>query len=233
MPINQKTLAIIPARGGSKRIINKNIKNFCGQPIINYSIQAALQSGCFDEVMVSTDSEKIAAVAKQAGAKVPFMRSSATSDDHAVLSEVILEVIQQYAAQNQSFSQVCCILPTAPFLTAAILQKGLVLLEEKNAHSVFPVMQFHYPIQRGLKIVDDQLKMCWPENEKTRSQDLEPVYHDAGQFYWVNAEHFLKTKSLFSQKAYPLIISALKAHDIDSEEDWRLAEIKFQYGDPI
>jgi N-acylneuraminate cytidylyltransferase len=224
-----KCIAIIPARGGSKRIPRKNIRNFCGEPIIKYSITSALQSRCFDEVMVSTDCDDIANIAMSYGAKIPFMRSKKASDDNTLLDDVLMEVIKNYHNNGVSLKKICCILPTAPFLTAEILKEGLNLFHEKKVHAVFPVIRFSYPIQRALKISDGYLKMYWAENKNKRSQDFELAYHDAGQFYWLDVENFLKTKSLFPEKSQPLIISEMKAHDIDDEEDWQLAEIKFKY----
>jgi pseudaminic acid cytidylyltransferase len=223
-----KTLAIITARGGSKRIPRKNIKLFLGQPIINYSIKAALASGCFDEVMVSTDDQEIAAIAQAAGAKVPFMRSAATSSDTATTVAVLLEVVNKYKELGQEFDLVCCLYPTAPFITAAKLIGAEELLLKSGADVVFPVVRFSYPIQRALKIEDKKVKMFWPENLNVRSQDLEPAYHDCGQFYFFKTDKLLIQQTVFSGFALPLEVSELEVQDIDNEIDWQLAEIKYQ-----
>jgi N-acylneuraminate cytidylyltransferase len=224
-----KILAIITARGGSKRIPRKNIKLFLGQPIINYSIKAALESGCFDEVMVSTDDQEIAAIAKAASAKVPFMRSAETSSDTATTVAVLIEVINKYKELGQKFDAVCCIYPTAPFITPAKLQIALKLLNESGASCVLPVVRFNYPIQRSLKIVDGRAKMFWPENYNVRSQDLESAYHDCGQFYFLTADSLLKEQLLFPEFTYPLEIPETEMQDIDNETDWQLAEFKYKF----
>jgi N-acylneuraminate cytidylyltransferase len=169
------SVAIIAARGGSKRIPRKNIRNFLGFPIIKYSIDAALASGCFCELMVSTDDQEIAAVSKQFGAVVPFLRSAATSDDFATTADVIEEVLQEYKNIGKQFMSFCCIYPTAPFIYPEILKKGHDILSRSNADTVVPVVRFSYPIQRALKIEDGRLKMIWPENQRARSQDLLPA----------------------------------------------------------
>lgn len=229
MTPSQKTVCIITARGGSKRIPRKNIKSFCGRPIIEYSIEAALQAQCFDEVMVSTDDEEIKQVALAAGAKVPFFRSAKNSDDYSTTCDVLKEVIETYRDHGQHFDALCCIYPTAPFVTADKLKKGMKLLHEHQADSVLPVVQYSYPIQRSLRIVEDgRTEMLWPENYLARSQDLEPVYHDCGQFYCLNTNSMLSQMRLFAEKTYPIVVSELEVQDIDNEADWALAEIKFQ-----
>lgn len=221
-------LAIIPARGGSKRIPRKNIKDFLGKPIIAYSIEAATKSQCFDEVMVSTDDEEIATIAKQYGAGVPFIRNQKTSDDHAMLADVIEEVILQYAKFGKRCEYVCCLLATAPFIAASRLQEGFELLKKYGADTVLPVCRFSYPIQRSLKINNNsQIEMFWPENYNVRSQDLEPAYHDVGQFYWIKVSSFLEQKKLFANKTIPLILPESEVQDIDTLEDWEMAELKF------
>ena len=216
-------LCIIPARGGSKRIPRKNIKDFLGKPIIAYSIEAAMKSGLFEEVMVSTDDKEIAEVAIKYGAKVPFMRSTTMADDFATLADVVDEVIGSYKSQGKGFAYVCCILPTAPLITFENLKKGLDLMIEKKADSVRPLVRFSYPIQRAVKLVDGKTEMFYPEYKTSRSQDLEPAYHDAGQFYWMSFE-----KGLNGVKKIGFEIPATQAQDVDTEEDWRLAEIKFK-----
>ena len=221
-------LAIIPARGGSKRILRKNIKPFLGKPIISYSIEAALKSNLFDEVMVSTDDEEIATISKKYGAKVPFLRSNDNANDFAVLADVVEEVVANYKKQNNTFNNICCILPTAPFVTSNIITEAYKKLTEDNFDSVFPVLEFSFPIQRSLKIENNKVNMVWSEHLNTRSQDLELRYHDSGQFYWLKASSFSKEKKLFTTNSGALIISELHAQDIDTETDWKLAEIKYK-----
>ena len=219
-----RNLAIIPARGGSKRIPRKNIREFLGKPIIAYSIEIANKSNLFEEVMVSTDYKEIAVIAQNYGAKVPFMRSKNTSNDFATLADVIDEVKDAYLKIGRDFKNICCILPTAPLITEEILIKGFDLLIKKNADSVRPVVRFSYPIQRALKIKDGKTEMFYPQFKTTRSQDLEPAYHDAGQFYWMTYETSLRGLNKFGFE-----ISEMEAQDIDSVQDWVLAEIKYKY----
>lgn len=223
-----KRLAVITARGGSKRIPRKNIKSFLGKPILTYSIQAALDAGIFEEVMVSTDDAEIAEVAKAAGAKVPFFRSSEAANDFATTTDVLLEVIETYAKSGQHFDSICCIYPTAPFVTAEKLQKAMALLEEQEADSVLPVVRFSFPPQRCVVLTDGFLQFKWPEHAFSRSQDLEPLYHDAGQFYCLRTERFLDQKKMVMDKTLPLELPELEVQDIDTEEDWRIAEVKYQ-----
>jgi len=222
------SVAIITARGGSKRIPHKNIKDFCGKPIIAYSIEAALQAGCFDEIMVSTDDPQIAEIAKQYGASVPFMRSAENADDFSTTRDVVKEVLEQYEAVGRHFEYACCIYPTAPFITGSRLAEAMMLLESKGADSVVPVVAFSFPIQRGLIIKEDRAEFKWPENALVRSQDLEPVYHDSGQFYCMDTKAFAEQQLLFMKKTYPIILSELEVQDIDNETDWKLAELKFR-----
>ena len=223
-----KQIAIITARGGSKRIPRKNIKEFCGKPILAYSIEAALASGVFDTVMVSTDDAEIAEVAKKYGAEVPFFRSEKTSNDFAITSEVLEEVLEEYEKRGQHYDRICCIYPTAPFITAERLKSAMDLLEETGADSVLPVVRFSFPPQRCVVVEDGYLKFKWPEHKHTRSQDLEPFYHDVGQFYCMNRESFDAQKVLVMEKTVPLIMSELEIQDIDTEEDWKLAEVKYK-----
>ena len=217
-------IAIIPARGGSKRIPKKNIKEFCGKPIIAYSIEAAIQSNLFDEIMVSTDDEKIAEVAREYGAKIPFKRSKETSNDFAILNDVINEVLECYKKEEKHFDYGCCILPTAPFITTEKLKQAFEMLLNNGFDSVRPIVKYSYPIQRAFKLLPDKsVQMFNPEYLKTRSQDLEPAYHDAGQFYWFDAN-----KLLSGSNRGAIIISETEAHDIDTIEDWKIAEIKMQ-----
>ena len=223
-----KNLAIIPARGGSKRIPRKNIKPFMGKPIIAYSIEAALQSGIFDEVMVSTDDEEIAEVAKQYGANVPFMRSKRAADDYATTSDVIKEVLYNYEKLGKMYDSVCCIYATAPFISSVKLIEAMELINSKKFDSAFTLVQYSYPIQRSLSIKSERVMMLWPEYLNPRSQDLEVVYHDAGQFYIYDIERYCAINGSVSEGIRPLIVSDLEVQDIDNEEDWKIAELKYQ-----
>ncbi|OQA95961.1 MAG: CMP-N,N'-diacetyllegionaminic acid synthase [Bacteroidetes bacterium ADurb.Bin217] len=220
-------IAIIPARGGSKRIPRKNIKPFHGKPIIAYSIEAALQSGLFTEVMVSTDDEEIAAIAKEHGATVPFYRSSETANDFAHLGQVVEEVLTEYAKRRIEFDYFCCLLPTAPFITHTRISQAFDVLTQQHFFSVYPVVQYSYPIQRALYVRHNKVSMCNPEHILTRSQDLEYTYHDSGQFYWCNTKEFLRTKVFLNDNTGAIILSPMEVQDIDSEEDWAIAEFKY------
>lgn len=222
-----KNLAIIPARGGSKRIPRKNIKLFMGKPIIAYSIEAALRSGVFDEVMVSTDNDEIAEVAKHYGAKVPFMRSAETSSDYATTADVIIEVLGKYEEQNQGFETVCCLYSTAPFVTPGRLIEAYSKLNDEIC-SVFTAVAYSYPVQRSLRISDGKIKMVHPEYMNTRSQDLEIIYHDAGQFYMSKVEYFIKYRTFWADNTAGLILSEMEVQDLDTLTDWQLAEMKYQ-----
>ncbi len=221
-------LAIIPARGGSKRIPRKNIKDFLGKPIIAYSIEAALNSNLFDEVMVSTDDAEIAEIAKQYGAKVPFMRSMENADDFASTVDVLSEVLNEYIILGKSFKNACCIYPTAAFVTPEILKVGYNKLIANNYDSVFPVLRYSYPIQRALKVEEGKVKMFYPEFMESRSQDLEPSFHDAGQFYWFKTTLLEEHKKLWTNNTGEIEINELKVQDIDNETDWKMAEIKYR-----
>ena len=221
------SIAIITARGGSKRIPRKNIKLFCGKPVIAYSIGAALQAGLFEEVMVSTDDEEIARIAVQYGAKVPFMRSSECAGDYASTDDVLLEVLMAYQEQGRKFDSFCCLYPTAPFVTAQKLVAAMELLEK--ADSVMPVVPFSFPPQRCMVINEaGELRMKWPEHAKTRSQDLEPYYHDCGQFYCCRTEPFLQCGTTDLPRMIPMVMSELEVQDIDNPDDWAIAELKYQ-----
>ena len=219
-------IAIITARGGSKRIPGKNIKEFCGRPILSYSIEAALESRLFDEIMVSTDDGRIAEVAKKYGAKVPFYRSAATSDDYATTADVLREVLDAYEKRGRTFEWMCCIYPTAPFVTGKRLQEAFQLLKDKQADALQTVVRFSYPPQRGLKVVDGFLQFIRPEFVRTRSQDLEPLYHDAGQFYIWRVSSFAEG---IVPRMIPLVLEETEVQDIDDLADWSLAEIKYQW----
>lgn len=223
-----KSLAIITARGGSERIPKKNIKEFCGRPIIQYSIEAAVNSGIFDEVMVSTDSEEIKEVAERCGGKVPFMRSEKTAGNMAATYEVVLEVLEEYKKRGQEFEYICCIYPTAPFITADKLRESKEKLEATGADGVVPVVAFSFPPQRCFVIRDGKVKFNWPQNELVRSQDLEKWYHDCGQYYFLRAASFLKSKKMIMENTVPVIIDEMEVQDIDNYEDWKLAELKYK-----
>ena len=222
------SVAIITARGGSKRIPHKNIKPFLGKPIIAYSIEAAKAAGCFDEVMVSTDDEEIAEIARSYGAVVPFMRSAENSDDFSTTRDVVREVLKQYKEVGREFDYACCIYPTAPFITAERLKESMQLLEEKQADSVLPVVRFSFPPQRCVVLEDGRAVFKWPEHMLTRSQDLEPFYHDCGQYYCLNTKAFGEQEVLFMKNTYPVILDEMEVQDIDNETDWKLAELKFK-----
>lgn len=221
------SIAIITARGGSKRIPRKNVKLFCGKPIITYSIEAALQSGLFEEVMVSTEDEEIARIAREAGAQVPFMRSSESAGDYASTDDVLLEVLAAYKERGKDFESFCCLYPTAPFVTAEKLKTAMGLLEK--ADSVMPVVPFSFPPQRCMVLNEEgELRMKWPEHARTRSQDLEPYYHDCGQFYCCRTAPFLEYKTTDLPHMVPIIMSELEVQDIDNPDDWEIAELKYQ-----
>ena len=216
-------LCIIPARGGSKRIPRKNIKDFLGKPIIAYSIEAAFKSGLFDEVMVSTDDKEVAEVAKQYGAKVPFMRSKENSNDFAIINDVFIEVINNYKKRNVEFDYTCMIFPTSPLIQENRIGEAFDLLLKKDFDSIRPIVKFSYPIQRAFRLDGFLLSRMHPENFRKRSQDLEAAYHDAGQFYWIN-----KNCSLLDENKGGIVISDIEAQDIDNEDDWKLAESKYR-----
>lgn len=224
-----KRIAIIPARGGSKRIPRKNIKDFLGMPIIAYSVKAALESGIFDEVMVSTDDEEIAEVAKKFGANVPFLRSEETANDYATTADVINEVLDTYKENGHEFDVVCCLYATAPFVTAERLKEASAILKEGSFDSAFTCTPFSYPVLRGLIINDaGRIAMKWPEYKKSRSQDLPQFYHDAGQFYFATVESFQKTNGFWGVNTAPIIVSELEVQDLDTLTDWALAEMKYK-----
>lgn len=224
-----RNIAIIPARGGSKRIPRKNIKDFNGKPIIAYSIEAALDSGLFTEVMVSTDDNEIAETARQYGANVPFFRSEKTSGDYATTIDVLLEVYNEYIFKGNSFVYVCCIYACAPFVTGDKLQQALKLLKQGNASTVFPIIQYGHPIQRALQKNGELISMVDESNLFIRTQDLEPRFHDAGQFYWLTSQSLLTDKKLITDKTIGLVINDFEAQDIDNETDWKLAELKYNF----
>lgn len=223
-----KSIAIITARGGSKRIPRKNIKEFCGKPILAYSVEAAIQSGVFDTVMVSTDDREIADIAVKYGAEVPFFRSEKTADDFATTTDVLFEVLDEYEKRGEHFEVGCCIYPTAPFVTGGKLREGMEALTNSGADTLIPVVPFSYPPQRAMVIRDGQLLFHQPEYLVSRSQDLETHYHDAGQFYLFYTESYRKNGNLLLGKILPLVVSELEVQDIDNLTDWEIAEMKYR-----
>lgn len=222
-----KKIAIITARGGSKRIPRKNIREFCGKPILAYSIEAAVKSGIFDTVMVSTDDEEVAAVAKRYGAEVPFYRSAETANDFATTNDVLLEVLAEYEKRGEKFDLGVCIYPTAPFVTAEKLRSAVEQLEQSDADTLIPVVAFSYPPQRAMIVKDGKLVFEYPEYLDSRSQDLVPHYHDVGQFYVFRTEAFRRNQKLMVGNILPLIVSELEVQDIDNLTDWEIAEMKY------
>lgn len=222
-----RSVAIITARGGSKRIPRKNIKEFCGKPILAYSIQAALESMIFDEVMVSTDDQEIAEVAKKYGAIVPFFRSEKTSDDYATTADVLKEVIRDYKNIGKTFDWMCCIYPTAPFVTAKKLKDSFSEVQEKKADALVPVVKFSYPPQRCFIMDNGKISYKWPEYVHSRSQDLEPFYHDAGQYYFIKSDTFKAELTLVLKNTIPYLLNEMEVQDIDSLDDWKIAEMKY------
>ncbi len=221
-------IAIITARGGSKRIPRKNIKEFCGKPILAYSIEAALASELFEEVMVSTDDEEIAAIARQYGAKVPFFRSERTASDFATTNDVLREVLERYEEMGRSFTTAACIYPTAPFVTARKLRKAAERLESSDADTLIPVVKFSYPPQRAMAIEEGRLIFRHPQYLSSRSQDLVPYYHDAGQFYFFDTAAYRRNGELMTGNVLPFEVSEMEVQDIDNQTDWEIAELKYQ-----
>lgn len=221
-------VAIITARGGSKRIPGKNKMDFLGKPIICYSINAALSSGIFDEVMVSTDDEEIAEIARKEGAKVPFMRSEATANDFATTDDVLMEVLEEYEKRGKNFQYMACIYPTAPFITPQKLKDAMQILKDNQASGVMPVVRFSFPPQRGMVIRKGRLDYRYPENASKRSQDLEAMYHDCGQFYIYDVEKYRACRGNLPDGYFPIEVPELQVQDIDNMSDWKLAEMKYQ-----
>lgn len=222
-------LAIIPARGGSKRIPRKNIKLFAGIPMLAHSVRAARTSALFDRVIVSTDDAEIAAVAREHGAEIPFMRPSSLADDFAGTDAVILHALEWFAEQGEPVQEFCCIYATAPFVEASDLRRGLSLLRERQAATAFSVTTYAYTIFRSLKINSEgRVEMLWPENLTKRSQEFPEALHDAGQFYWGDTARYLDERRLFSKDAVPVMIPRSRVQDIDTPEDWARAELMFK-----
>ncbi len=223
-----RVLAIITARGGSKRIPRKNIKEFNGKPIMAYSIEAAAGSGVFDKVMVSTEDDEIASIAKEYGAEVPFLRSEKTAGDFATTADVIEEVLSEYRKLGEEFDIAACIYPTAPFITPGRLKSAVEELVDSDADSLIPVVRFSFPPQRAMEIHEGTLVFRQPEYLNSRSQDLTPHYHDVGQFYIFRTESFMNNHRIMAGKMIPLELSEIEVQDIDNPVDWQLAELKYK-----
>ncbi len=222
-------VAIIPARGASKRIPRKNIKHFDGKPIIAYSIEAALNANCFERVIVSTDDAEIAEIAMAYGAEVPFMRPASIADDHATTIEVVQHAIQYLQTQGVDPEYICCIYATAPFIQSVNLERAYLLLEKKRCNYVYSVTQFSFPIQRAIKINKQGASIMFtPESFYTRSQDLEEAFHDAGQFYWGVTQAFIQGENMFSSHAFTFKLPREEVLDIDTLDDWSYAESMFE-----
>lgn len=223
------TVAIIPARGGSKRIPRKNIKEFCGKPMIAWSIEAAQKSGCFDRIIVSTDDAEIAEVARQFGGETPFMRPSSLSDDHSGTLPVIRHTIEWLSDDDSPVSEACCLYATAPFVSPEDLKRGQQLLNSEACSYAFSVTSYAFPIQRAIRITSNgRVAMFNPQHFQTRSQDLEEAWHDAGQFYWGTARAWKDEKPIFSEDAVPVLLPRHRVQDIDTPEDWARAEWLFR-----
>lgn len=220
-------LAIIPARGGSKRIPRKNIKLFLGKPIIAYSIEAALESRGFDEVMVSTDDQEIAEIARRYGAQVPFLRSAELSTDTAGTAPVLVEVVREYQRRGKDFHYICCVFPAAPFITAQRLIEAMSILVNENVDGVLPIVRYSHPPQRALQLRNNRVEMIHPENYSGRSQDFEPIYHDCGLFYCLNVPSLMVQQKLICANTWPMVIPEHEVQDIDNRSDWILAEYKY------
>jgi pseudaminic acid cytidylyltransferase len=223
-----RSLAIIPARGGSKRIPRKNIKDFLWKPIIAYSIEAAINAGCFDVVMVSTDDEEIAQISKSFWASVPFMRSEKNANDTATTASVIEEVLLEYKERGEEFDYVCCLYPAAPFIHWEMLQSSMDRILESDADTLFPIVAFGYPIRRAQRITGNKVSMIWPENEKARTQDLEAAYHDCGQFYCLKVKSFMEQKKIYMKNSTFIELESSRVQDIDNEADREIAQIKYK-----
>lgn len=222
-------LAVIPARGGSKRIPRKNVREFCGKPMLAWSIQAALDSGCIDRVIVSTDDQEIAEIARQCGAEVPFMRPANLADDYAGTTAVVQHVVERLVDEGINVEQTCCLYATAPFVTGKDLRRGLDLLLQSEASYAFSVTNYSFPIQRALKLTEvGRVAMFHPEHADTRSQDLEEAYHDAGQFYWGTRDAWLAARAIYAEHSVPVMQPAYRVQDIDTPSDWDRAVLMFE-----
>jgi N-acylneuraminate cytidylyltransferase len=222
-------LAVIPARGGSKRIPRKNIRSFCGQPMIAWSIKAAKQSQCFDRLIVSTDDEEIAEIARSHGAEVPFIRPTELADDHAGTISVIAHAIEWHRQHDKVPRYVCCIYATAPFLQADDLHRGLRVLQKTGADYAVPITSYPFPIQRAVRVNPERrLEMFYPQYFHTRSQDLDEAWHDVGQFYWGQSQAWLTGRPILCSDSAPVIMPRYRVQDIDTLEDWERAEWLFK-----
>lgn len=222
-------VAIIPARGGSKRIPRKNVKDFCGKPMIAWSIEAAKASGCFDQIIVSTDDVEIAKVASEWGATVPFMRPTELSDDFTGTLPVIRHAVEWLSQHETPVEYACCLYATAPFVSAEDLKRGLQLIQDSSSSYAFSVTSYAFPIQRAIRITDNgRVTMFNPEHFQTRSQDLEEAWHDAGQFYWGTAEAWGEERAIFGEDSVPVKLPRHRVQDIDTPEDWNRAEWLFR-----
>lgn len=219
-------MAVIPARGGSKRIPGKNIRPFAGKPMLAWTLEAALASGCFDRIVVSTDDEAIARMAQDHGAEVPFLRAASLADDHTPTIPVIADAIRRSQSLGWMPEQVCCLYATAPFLQAGDIRAAMErLLADSNLDYVFAATAYRYPIQRSLMLDEaGHVAMLYPEHRLTRSQDLVPAYHDAGQFYWGRTSAWLADKAIFSERSSVVLLPGWRVQDIDDENDWKMAE---------
>lgn len=225
---HMSSIAVITARGGSKRIPRKNIKDFNGKPIMAYSIEAAVGSGVFDKVMVSTEDEEIADIARHFGAEVPFYRSAETASDYATTTDVLNEVISGYEKMGESYDIVACIYPTAPFITSKRLREAVQRLKASDADSLIPVVRFSFPPQRAMEIREGYLIFRQPEYMNSRSQDLTPHYHDAGQFYVFKKDSFIRNQRIMAGRILPMELPETEVQDIDNPVDWQLAELKYK-----
>jgi pseudaminic acid cytidylyltransferase len=222
-------VAIIPARGGSKRIPHKNIRDFCGKPMLAWSIIAAQESGCIDRIIVSTDDPKIADIARSYGADVPFMRPANLADDYTGTTPVIQDAVRWLIDHGEDIAETCCLYATAPFVTAEYLRQGLDLLQTSKAEYAFSVTTYTFPIERALRLTSGkQITMHYPEHAETRSQDLEESYHDAGQFYWGTKNAWLEAKAIYAEHSVPVILPRYRVQDIDTFEDWERAVYMFE-----
>lgn len=224
-----KRVAIIPARGGSKRIPRKNVRDFCGKPMIAWSIEAAKASGCFNRVIVSTDDKEIASVAERYGAEAPFVRPEALSNDYAGTLPVIRHAVEWLQEHGEPVDYACCIYATAPFVCPEDLERGWKLIQQQGASYAFSVTSYAFPIQRAIRITESgRVSMFQPEHFSTRSQDLEEAWHDAGQFYWGTAQAWLEEQPLFGERSMPVKLPRHRVQDIDTPEDWARAEWMFK-----
>jgi pseudaminic acid cytidylyltransferase len=222
-------VAVIPARGGSKRIPRKNVKPFCGKPMIAWSIDAARESGCFERIVVSTDDAEIARVARDCGAEVPFLRPARLADDHAGTGAVLRHAIEWLAGRGDDPELACCLYATAPFVLPSDIVRGLELLRETGCDFAFTATSYPFPIQRAIRITaGGRVAMFHPELFGTRSQDLEEAYHDAGQFYWGRSEAWLSERPVFGPGSVPVLLPRHRVQDIDTPEDWQRAELMFK-----